>query len=80
MNSNSDPLFIRYADTDFTDAQPVTAVPALAQLQAEAGNKTCVTLLLENDVLAVFKMRAEMSGRHYQSLINESLTQAARAT
>lgn len=35
MNNNSDPMFDRYADMDFSDAKPVSDVPALAKLQAE---------------------------------------------
>ncbi|WP_105073775.1 BrnA antitoxin family protein [Chromatium okenii] len=77
MSNNSDPLFVRYAEMDFADAQPVAAVPALAQLQAETVGKTCVTLLLENEVLASLKLRAEINGCHYQTLINEILIRAA---
>lgn len=69
MSNSSDPLHDRYVNMNFSDARPVDAVPALARLQAEQGNKTRVTIRLDNDVLAVFKARAEMTGRPYQTLI-----------
>jgi uncharacterized protein (DUF4415 family) len=76
MSNNSDPLFDRYANLDFSDAKPVGAVPALAHLQAEHGGKSRVTMRLDNDVLAVFKARAEMTGGNYQTLINQALRDA----
>ena len=78
MSNRSDPLHDRYADLDFTDAKPVSAIPALTRLQAEAGGKTRITLCLDNDVLAIFKARAEMTGGSYQSLINQALRDAAQ--
>lgn len=78
MSNNSDPLFERYADMDFSDAKPVSSVPALARLQAEHGGKSRVTMRLDNDVLAVFKARAEMTGANYQTLINQALRDAAQ--
>ncbi len=78
MSNNSDPMFVRYQAMDFTEAQPVSAVPALAKLQAEMGGKTQITLQVDTKVLAFFKVRAEMSGNHYQTLINQALTQIAQ--
>ncbi|QFY89740.1 BrnA antitoxin family protein [Magnetovirga frankeli] len=78
MSNNSDPLFDRYANMDFSDAKPVSAVPALAKLQAEHGGKSRVTIRLDNDILAVFKARAEISGSNYQTLINQALRDAAQ--
>jgi hypothetical protein len=43
MNANSDPDDARYADLDFEEAKPPTAVPALAQLHAEQGGKSRIT-------------------------------------
>ena len=77
MSNNSDPLFDRYADLDFSDAQPVADIPALAQLQAEHGNKSRITMHVDSDTLAIFKARAEMSGGSYQTLMNEALKQFA---
>lgn len=78
MSNNSDPLFDRYADLDFSEAKPVSAIPALARLQAEHGGTSRVTLRLDDDVLAVFKARAEVTGGSYQTLINQALRDAAQ--
>lgn len=77
MNNNSDPMYERYADMDFTDAKPVSQVPALAKLQAEHGNKTRITMRVDSETLAIFKARAEMCGGSYQTLMNEALKQFA---
>jgi uncharacterized protein (DUF4415 family) len=77
MSNNSDPLFDRYSNMDFSEAKPVSAIPALARLQAEHGGKSRVTMRLDNDVLAIFKARAEMTGGNYQTLINQALRDAA---
>lgn len=78
MNNNSDPLFNQYADLDFSDAKPVSEIPALAQLQAGQGGKSRITMRVDNNTLAVFKARAEMSGANYQTLMNEALKQFAQ--
>ncbi len=76
MNSNSDPLFNQYADMDFTDAKRPSEIPALAQLQAEHGGKSRITMRV--DTLAFFKARAEMTGSSYQTMMNEALKQFAQ--
>ncbi|MBA4260314.1 MAG: hypothetical protein C0446_14220 [Chitinophaga sp.] len=78
MSNNSDPLFDRYADMDFSDAKPISEIPALAKLQAEHGGKSRITMRVDNDTLAIFKARAEMSGGNYQTLMNEALRQFAQ--
>ncbi len=78
MSNNSDPLFNRYADMDFSDAKPVSEIPALAKLQAEHGGKSRITMRVDNDTLAIFKSRAEMTGGNYQTLMNEALRQFAQ--
>ena len=78
MSNNSDPLFDRYAELDFSDAKPVSEIPALARLQAEQGGKSRITMRVDNDTLAIFKARAEISGGNYQTLINEALRQFAQ--
>lgn len=75
MSNNSDPLFERYADLDFSNAKPVSAVPALVKLQAEHGGKSRITIRVDNATLSIFKARAEMTGGNYQTLINEALRQ-----
>ncbi|MEO8331716.1 MAG: BrnA antitoxin family protein [Gallionella sp.] len=77
MKNNSDPIYKKHKDIDFADAKPVSSVPALARLQAESGGKTRITMRLDNEVLAIFKARAEMTGGSYQTLINEALKQVA---
>ncbi len=78
MSNNSDPLYDRYADLDFSDAKPVSEIPALAQLQAEQGGKSRITMRVDNDTLAIFKARAEINGGNYQTLMNEALRQFAQ--
>ena len=78
MNNNSDPEFERYADLDFSAAKPVSQIPPLAKLQAEAGRKSRITIRVDNATLAVFKARAEMLGGNYQTLINDALRQVAQ--
>lgn len=76
MKNSSDPVFNKYSKMDFAEAKPVSAIPALAKLQAESGGKTRITMRLDNTVLAVFKARAEMTDGNYQTLINEALKDA----
>ena len=75
MKANSDKVYDKYKDYDFSAATPVAETPHLAKLQAEAGGKSRITMRVDNDVLAVFKARAEMSGGNYQTLMNEALKQ-----
>lgn len=68
-------MYDKYKDDDFANAKPVEQIPALAKLQTEHGGKTRITMRVDNEVLAVFKARAEMSGGSYQSMMNEALKQ-----
>ena len=77
MSNNSDPLFDRYAKIDFKNAMPVKDVPALVELQAKGGNKSRITMRIDNTTLAAFKARAAISGGNYQTLLNDALRQAA---
>ena len=70
-------MFDKYGNTDFSDAKPASAIPALAKLQAATGGKTRITIRVDNEVLAVFKARAEIGGGNYQTLLNEALKQVA---
>ncbi len=65
MSNNSDPLFERYADLDFSNAKPVSTVPTLVKLQAEHGGKSRITIRVDNATLSIFKARAEMTGSNY---------------
>ncbi|MCL2075913.1 MAG: BrnA antitoxin family protein [Betaproteobacteria bacterium] len=43
----------------------------------DSTGKTRITIWLDNDVLELFRARAAEEGRGYQTLINETLKQAA---
>ena len=77
MNNYSDPLFARYADLDFSDAKPISQIPALAKLQAEHSHESLITLSVDQETLAIFKAQAEISGGSYKTLINDVLKQVA---
>ncbi len=55
-------MYKQHKNIDFADAKQISAVPALATLQAESGGKMRITMRLDNEVLAIFKARAEMTG------------------
>lgn len=78
MSSSSDPLFNRYQDEDFADARPVAEIPALAQLQAEQVGKSRITIRIDNEILTLFKQRAQETGGSYQTLMNHALRQFAQ--
>jgi uncharacterized protein (DUF4415 family) len=62
---------------DFTGAKRAKDVPHLAKLQAEGSRgKTRITILLDDDVVAEFRTRAEREGQGYQTLINAALRAA----
>jgi uncharacterized protein (DUF4415 family) len=62
---------------DFTGAKRAKDVPHLAKLQAEAARgKARITILIDEDVLAAFRERAEREGKGYQTLINTALRAA----
>lgn len=65
-NTTFGPMDVKFKNTNFDDAKPFSATPALAKLQAETGSKTRITMRLDNDVLAVFKARAEMTGGSFK--------------
>ncbi|MCB1033330.1 MAG: BrnA antitoxin family protein [Acidobacteria bacterium] len=58
---------------DFKGAKRAKNVPHLAQLQAESGGKSRITIMLDNDVLQAFRSRAAAEGIGYQTLINQTL-------
>jgi uncharacterized protein (DUF4415 family) len=68
-------MYEKFKEYDFSDAKPVAETPHLAKLQAEAGGKSRITIRVDNDVLAIFKARAEMAGGNYQTLMNDALKQ-----
>jgi uncharacterized protein (DUF4415 family) len=78
MKRSSDEMYEKFKDYDFADAKPVAETPHLAGLQAQAGNKSRITMRVDSDVLAVFKARAEMAGGSYQTMMNGALRQFAQ--
>ncbi len=52
-------------DYDFSNAKSGSVLPATG--------KTRLTIMIDNDVIAAFRARAEQSGKGYQTLINEAL-------
>ena len=77
MKSSSDKIFEKFKDLDFADAKPVAETPHLAKLQAQSGQKTRITMRVDNETLAVFKARASMVGGNYQTMMNDALRQFA---
>jgi uncharacterized protein (DUF4415 family) len=63
----------------FSKARRAKSVPHLARLQAEAKGKTRITIMLDNDLLMVFRAKADSEGTGYQTLINRTLRQAMGA-
>lgn len=76
-NSSDKKVYTRFKDYDFSDARPVAKTPHLAKLQAMGGKKARITMRVDNNVLAIFKARAEQAGGSYQTLMNEALKQYA---
>ena len=64
-------------DHDFSQAKRAQDLPHLARLQAQARGKTRITIMLDNDLLATFRAKAEAEGIGYQTLINRTLRQTA---
>ena len=62
---------------DFSKAKRAKDVLHLARLRAETKGKTRITIMLDNDVLMTFRAKAESEGTGYQTLINQTLRQAA---
>ncbi len=50
MKTNSDKMYNTYKDLNFTDAKPVGEIPVLAKLQAEVGDKSLITMRVDNAV------------------------------
>lgn len=61
---------------DFSSAKRAKEVLHLARLQAEAKNKTVITLLLDDDLFNILRSQAESEGIDYQALINRTLREA----
>lgn len=60
-------------DYDFSKAKRAGDVSHLQKLQDESSGKSRITIMLDNDVLSVFRARSEKEGIGYQTLINQAL-------
>ena len=58
---------------DFSKSKSTKDVPHLKKLHESAKGKTRITIMLDNDVLESFRLRAEKGGMGYQTLINQTL-------
>ena len=58
---------------DFSTAKRAKDIPHLAQLQSEEKGKTRITIMLDNDIISNFRMKAKKEGLGYQTLINQAL-------
>lgn len=58
---------------DFSEAKRAKDVSHLAKLQSEEKGKTRITIMLDNEILKNFRLRAENEGFGYQTLINQVL-------
>ncbi|MDP3518533.1 MAG: BrnA antitoxin family protein [Pseudohongiella sp.] len=58
---------------DFSKAKKVSEIKHLTDLQAIPAGKKRITIMLDDDVIGLFKKQAESSGIGYQTLINQTL-------
>jgi len=65
---------------DFSKAKRATDVPHLVKLQAEAKNKTLITVLLDNDIYMALELKANIEGLEYPVIINRLLREALNTT
>ena len=75
MKANSDKIYDKYKDSDFSDAKSVKDTPHLAKLQLDSAGKSRITMRVDNDVLVAFKVQADKIGGNYQTLMNDALKQ-----
>lgn len=75
MSNNTDNIYDKYKDTDFSEAQSVAETPALKKLQAETSGKTRITIRVDNEIINSFKEKAAITNGNYQTLINDALKQ-----
>ena len=64
------------SEYDFSKAKRAKDVPHLKKLQDEAAGKSCVTIMLDDDVLLEFQDRASKQGIGYETLIHQTLVEA----
>jgi len=59
-------------ERNFSQAKPISQVPALARIHKENTNKERITIRLDADVVEWFRKQVD-GGGNYQSLINAAL-------
>ena len=64
---------------DFSKAKRAKDIPHLSKLQEENKGKSRITIMLDNEILAVFRAQAKDEGIGYQTLINRTLRQSLGA-
>ncbi len=62
-----------HEEYDFSKARRAKDVPHLARLQSEEKGKTRITIMLDNEVINNFRLKAREKGLGYQTLINQAL-------
>jgi predicted DNA binding CopG/RHH family protein len=63
---------------NFANAKRAKDIPHLATLQEQQAGKTSINLIIDDDVLASFRHKAEQKGIDYQALINSTLKTVAK--
>ena len=65
---------------DFSNAKSIRDIPELARIQDRLlKGKTRITILLDNEVLEAFRVRADNGPYGYQTLINAALRESLDA-
>jgi len=64
---------------DFSKAKKASDIKHLAEVQAIPTGKTRITIMLDDDVISLFKKQTETSGIGYQTLINQTLRNSIEA-
>lgn len=62
---------------DFSNSKRAKDVPHLSKLQNEG--KTRITIMLDSDILTMFREKAQSEGIGYQTLINAALREACNS-
>jgi len=61
---------------DFSKSKRAKNIPHLAKLQSDGKGKSRITIMLDNDLLMIFRARADAEGIGYQTLINITLRES----
>ncbi len=64
------------SEYDFSKAKRAKEIPHLRKLQDEAEGKSCVTLMLDDEILSRYRDRASEQGIGWRALICQTLIEA----